>query len=63
MYLGILKRIYLGVPGWLGSWASAFGSGHDPGVPGSSPTLGSPQGVASPSAYVSVSLSVSVMNK
>ena len=33
-----------GVPGWLSSWAAAFGSGHDPGVLGSSPASGSPQG-------------------
>ena len=31
-------------PGLLSSWASAFSSGCDPGVLGSSPTLGSPQG-------------------
>ena len=28
-------------PGWLSGWASAFGSGRDPTVLGSSPTLGS----------------------
>ena len=26
------------MPGWLSGWASAFGSGRDPGVPGLSPT-------------------------
>ena len=43
-------------------WASAFGSDHDPGVLGSSPILGSPQG-----AYFSLCLclwlSLSLMNK
>ena len=33
-----------GMPGWLSSWASAFGSGCDSGVLGSSPTLGSLHG-------------------
>ena len=42
----------------------AFDSGCDPGVPGSSPTSGSCVEPASPSAYVSASLSLSVlMNK
>uniref|UniRef100_A0A8C0NGF3 Integrin subunit alpha V n=1 Tax=Canis lupus familiaris TaxID=9615 RepID=A0A8C0NGF3_CANLF len=31
-----------GMPGWLSSWAPAFGPGRDPGVPGSSPTSGLP---------------------
>ena len=30
-----------GTPGWLSGWASAFGSGRDPGVVESSPTSGS----------------------
>ena len=30
-----------GAPGWHSGWASAFGSGRDPGVMGSSPTSGS----------------------
>ena len=30
-----------GTLGWLSSLAPAFGPGHDPGVPGSSPTSGS----------------------
>ena len=30
-----------GIPGWLSGLAPAFGPGRDPGVPGSSPTLGS----------------------
>ena len=38
---------------------SAFGSGRDPGVPGSSPALGSPGKPSSPSARVSASLFVS----
>ena len=34
-----------GMPEWLSVWLSAFGSGHDPRVLGSSPTSGSPWGV------------------
>ena len=26
------KEKNIGAPGWLSSWASAFGSGHDPGI-------------------------------
>ena len=37
----LLKKC-LGAAGWLSDWASAFGSGHDPGVLGSSPASGSP---------------------
>ena len=37
--------VFFRTPGWLSSWASAFGSGRDPGVLGSSPTAGSLQGV------------------
>ena len=52
-----------GTPGWLGGWVSAFDSDRDPGVwdpvlhraPCEEPT--------SPSAYVSASFSVSLMNK
>ena len=33
-----------GDPGWLSGLVPAFGSGHDPGVPGSSPTSGSLHG-------------------
>ena len=40
-FLLLKKSLYCGAPGWLSGWASAFGSGHDPGVLGSSPTLGS----------------------
>ena len=36
--------LYLGTPGWLSGWVSAFSSGRDPGVLGSSPTSGSLQG-------------------
>ena len=35
---------HFGATGWLSGWASAFGSGHDPGVLGSSPASGSLQG-------------------
>ena len=30
-----------GIPGWLNGLAPAFHPGYDPGIPGSSPTLGS----------------------
>ena len=39
-------------------FSAAFGPGLDPGVPGSSPTLGSSMEPASPSACVSASLSL-----
>ena len=32
-----LNFVILGKPGWLSGWASAFGSGHDPGVLGLNP--------------------------
>uniref|UniRef100_A0A8C0NV03 Membrane palmitoylated protein 4 n=1 Tax=Canis lupus familiaris TaxID=9615 RepID=A0A8C0NV03_CANLF len=35
-----LKPRVQGIPGWLGGLAPAFGPGHDPGVPGSSPMSG-----------------------
>ena len=35
-----LKILRSGTPGWLSGWASAFGSGRDPGVLGSSATSG-----------------------
>ena len=44
------------MPGWLSSWASAFGSRHDPRDPGLSLTSGSQQG-ACPSLCLSLSLS------
>ena len=34
----------IGAPGWLSGWASPFGSGHNSGVWGLSPTSGSLQG-------------------
>ena len=42
---------------------SAFSSGHDPGALGSSPMLGSLQRASSPSAYLCLRLSLSLMNK
>ena len=46
--IGIAKH---GMPGWsVSGWATAFSSGHDPGVPGLSPTSGSLHGAASSSA-------------
>ena len=39
------KNIWgIGMPGWLSGWASAFGSGCDPGVLGIESHIGSPQG-------------------
>ena len=40
----VLLQGYSGAPGWLSGWVSPFGSGRDPGVLGSSPISGSPQG-------------------
>ena len=58
------KIWHVGTPGWLGGWASAFGSGRDPGVLGLSPTSGSPRGTRfSFCIYVSASLCVSLVNK
>ena len=34
----------MGIPGWLSGLAPAFGSGRDPGDPGSSPTSSSLRG-------------------
>ena len=48
---------------WVAQWfsAPALGPGRDPGDPGSNPTSGSwYMETASPSAYVSASLSLSV---
>ena len=47
-----LKKEVFGMPGRLSSWASAFSSGHDPGVLGSSPTSSFPQ-----EAYFSLCIS------
>ena len=56
----LLKDLFLGIPGWRSGLAPAFGPGCDPGDPGSNPTLGSQcMELASPSAYVSASLSLS----
>ena len=37
----LLKKTAVGAPGWLSGWVPAFGSGHDPGILGSSPASGS----------------------
>ena len=56
-----IKILHLGIPGWCSGLAPAFGPGCDPGDPGSNPTSGSRcMEPASPSAYVSASLSISV---
>ena len=50
-----------GIPGWHSGLMPAFGPGRDPGDPGSNPTSGSwCMEPASPSAYVSASLSFSL---
>ena len=50
-----------GIPGWRSGLVPAFGPGRDRGDPGSNPTSGSRcMEPASPSAYVSASLSLSV---
>ena len=52
-----------GMPRWLSGLVSAFGSGHDPGVLGSVPHQDPCREPASPSAYISAFLCVSLMNK
>ena len=55
------KDEWLGIPGWRSGLAPAFGPGRDPGDPGLNPTSGSRcMEPASPSAYVSASLSLSL---
>ena len=57
-YMFILK-LEKGIPGQHSGLAPAFGSGRDPGDPGSNPTSGSRcMEPASPSVYVSASLSL-----
>ena len=41
------QKPFLGIPGWLSGLEPAFGPGHDPGVPGSSPVSGSLHGAVS----------------
>ena len=61
IFKNFLKLNDLGIPGGRSGLAPAFGPGHDPGDPGSNPTSGSRcMEPASPSAYVSASLSLSV---
>ena len=60
-WINLFKIHALGIPGWRSGLAPAFGPGRDPGEPGSNPTLGSRyMEPASPSAYVSASLSLSL---
>ena len=40
----VLDKRMTGIPGWLSGLVPAFGPGHDPGVPGSSPASGSLHG-------------------
>ena len=55
------KNIVEGIPGWRSGLVPAFGPGRDPGDPGSNPTSASQcMEPASPSAYVSASLSLCV---
>ena len=56
-----IKKTMKGIPGWRSGLAPAFGPGRDPGDPGSNPTWGCRcMEPASPSAYVSASLSLSL---
>ena len=55
------KHFVLGAAGWLSDWASAFCSGHDSTVPGSSPTSGSLHGACF-SLYLSLSVSHEKIN-
>ena len=57
------EMILEGCPGWLKGWASAFGSGPDPRVWDRVPRQAPCEEPASLSAYVSVPLSVFLMNK
>ena len=61
MVFQIKKNNELGTPGWLSSWAAAFGSGRDPPVPESVPRPAPCTEPASPSAYLSASLCMSLM--
>ena len=57
----MLRDLQRGIPGWRSGLEPAFGSGRDPGDPGSNPTSGSRcMEPASPSACVSASLSFSL---
>ena len=57
----MIQKVVRGIPGWRSGLVPAFGPGRDPGDPGSNPTSGSwCMEPASPSAYVSASLSLSV---
>ena len=63
---GLLNHAVLGQLGGLSGGASAFRLGHDPGVPGSRdrvPRQAPCREPASPSARVSASFCVSLMNK
>ena len=60
----INEKYKAGIPGWRSGLAPAFGPGCNPGDLGLNPTSGSwCMEPAFPSAYVSVSLCVSLMNK
>ena len=58
-----METVWEGVPGWLSGQVSAFGSGHDLQVLGSSPTSGSllsgKSASPSPSSFCSFSLTLS----
>ena len=56
-----LESEHPGTPEWLSGWASAFGSGCDPWVPGSSPVLAPAWSM--PLLPLPMSASVSLMNK
>ena len=56
-----LKTRAIGTPGWLSSWAPAFGSGRDPRIPDGVHHPAPCEEPAPPSACLSQSLSL--MNK
>ena len=58
LYIKYLKFKF-GMPGWLSGLVPAFCPGHDPGVPGSSPTSGSLHGACF-SLYLCLCLCVCV---
>ena len=64
MVILLFQITFLGIPGWLSGLAPAFDAGPDPGVPGSSPTLGSLHGACfSLCLCLCLYLSLSLMNK
>ena len=66
LYSCLFKCYFLGIPGWLSSLVPAFRLGCDPGVPGSSPMLGSLHGACFSLCQclcLSLSVCLSLINK